>query len=112
MAGPSATDEKLAERIDGLAGTLTDFRVEVAGKLAGIEVELRVIRNLGRWLLGGVFGLVAAILTGSFAVGWAASSMTSKAEQQGVRLDKLEGRLDGIERKLDTLIGRAAPKGG
>lgn len=120
---PTETDMKLAEG-------LSDFRVEVSerfGKLeagiaeqfgkvdarfAAVEKELAIIRKLGAWLLTGVFGLVAALLTGSFAVGWAASSMTSKTEQQGARLDAFDKRLDAMDRKLDTLINRTAPKAG
>lgn len=109
---PTDTDVKIAE-------ALADFRVEVSERfgrvekeLASIETELSIIRNLGRWLLAGVFGAVVTLIGGAWTVGWAASSMTSRAEQQGARLDRLEGRLDGIEKKLDTLINRGVPKAG
>lgn len=119
VLAPSATDEKLAERIDGVIRTLSDFRVEAAGKFASIETELGTIRKLGTWLLGGVFGLIAALITGAATVGWSASAVVSETKHQGERLEKLEGRmdrvekrLDGIDRKLDTLIERAAPRPG
>lgn len=117
MAGPSATDQQLAERIDGLSRAVTDFRLEVAGRfgrvekeLGSIEKELGIIRNLGRWLLAGVFGAVVTLIGGAWTVGWSASAMVSRADQQGARLDRLEGRMDRIDAKLDTLIGRATPK--
>ena len=61
---PTSTDEKLAERIDHLNDAWSGFRVEAADKFASIETELAVIRKLGTWLLGGVFGLVAALKCG------------------------------------------------
>jgi hypothetical protein len=145
---PTETDAKIA-------ADLADFRAEVAerfGKLeagiaerfgkaeagiaerfgkadaqfAAIETELRIIRKLGPWLLGGVFGLVATLITGAATIGWAASSVNSKVEQQGARLgalenqvgamdkklDSLENRVDAIDKKLDTLISRTAPRAG
>jgi hypothetical protein len=76
MIMPTQTDVKL---VDDLA----DFRVEVErrfgalektieGFRSAVETELRIIRKLGTWLLGGVFGLVAALITGAATFGWAA----------------------------------------
>ena len=73
---PTETDVKLAE-------DLAAFRIEAAGKFAAIETELAVIRKLGTWLLGGVFGLVAALITGAATVGWSAASVVARVEQQG-----------------------------
>lgn len=108
----TSTDEKLAERIDGVSRTLADFRVEAAGKFASIETELGVIRKLGTWLLGGVFGLVVALITGAASVAWSASAVVAESRHQGERLDRLEARLDAMGKQLDTLIGRTAPKPG
>lgn len=113
---PTATDEKLSDRIDALAGSVAEFRTEAAGKLAAIETELGIIRKLGTWLLGGVFGLVAALISGAATIGWSASAVVTEARHQGIRIDKLEGRMDGVEkrlegidRKLDTLLSRPSP---
>ncbi|HZW32086.1 MAG TPA: hypothetical protein VFF52_15345 [Isosphaeraceae bacterium] len=120
---PTATDENLAE-------SLANFRVEVAerfGKVekdlegfrSGVETELRIIRKLGTWLSGGVFGVVAALVTGAATVGWSASAVVSEVKSQVQRIDKLEGRidrvekrLDGIDQKLDILIHRSESKTG
>jgi hypothetical protein len=121
MIIPADTDVKIA-------GDLADFRVEVADRLGKLDAgiaerfgkvdaqfaatatELRIIRRLGTWLLGGVFGLVATLITGAATIGWAASAVNSKVEQQGTRLDALEKRLNVMDQKLDTLIGRTTPK--
>lgn len=107
---PTETDFKLADRIDQVASSLSEFRIEAAGKFGAIETELRIIRKLAAWLLGGVFGLVAALLTGAATVAWSASSVVSDVKHQAQRIDKLEGRMDGIDAKLDTLIRRGEPK--
>ena len=101
---------------------------------------MRIIRRLGTWLLRGVFGLVATLITGAATIGWAASAVNSKVEQQGNRLDalekqwdalnsrvaqqgkhldkmdgrldRIESRLEGIGSQLDTIVKRAAPKPG
>ena len=100
---PTATDEKLA-------ADLAAFRIEAAGKFSAIETELAIIRKLGTWLLGGVFGLVAALITGAATVGWSASSVNSDVRHLGERVDKIEKRLDGIDQKLDILVNRVSPK--
>ena len=84
---PTETDLKLAERIDQVVASVAGFRIEAAGKFAAIETELRIIRKLGTWLLGGVFGLVAALITGAATVGWSASAVVSDVRQQTQRLD-------------------------
>jgi hypothetical protein len=120
---PTETDVKLAT-------DLADFRVdmerrfgavekELAAFRSGVETELGIIRKLGTWLRGGVFGAVGTMIIGSATIAWSASAVNSKVEQQGARLDRFEGRLDrvekrldGIDQKLDTLISRTAPKPG
>jgi hypothetical protein len=113
---PTTTDEKLAEN-------LANFRVEVAerfGKVekdiegfrSGVETELRIIRKLGTWLLGGVFGVIAALVTGAATIAWSASAVVSEVKNQGQRIDKLESRLDTMGKQLDTLIHRTEPKAG
>lgn len=107
---PTATDEKLAEKVEGLARNLADFRVEVAerfekvterfgvlgkaveGFRAAVETELMIIRRLGTWLLGGVFGLIAALITGATSIGWSASAVVAEVKQQSQRLDRIESQ--------------------
>ena len=120
---PTATDEKLAEKIQGVADNLAEFRVEVAerfgvvekdmaGFRSAVETELRIIRKLGTWLLGGVFGLIAALITGAATFAWSASAVVAEVKQLGQRLDKIESRLEAVQTPLDTPVIRPAPKAG
>lgn len=110
---PTATDPQLADR-------LADQRTEFASFRSAVETELRLIRKVGNWILGVAVGIVAAMITGAATVGWSASAVVSEVKHQGERLDKLElrldamerkhnERLDSVERKLDTLISRTGP---
>jgi hypothetical protein len=123
LMAPTATDEKLAEKIQGVAENLASFRVEVAERFgvvekdiavfrSAVETELRIIRKLGTWLLGGVFGLIAALITGAATIGWSASAVVAEVEQQGQCLDKIESRLEVVPKPLDTPVIRPAPKAG
>lgn len=130
---PTATDEKLAERIDGISHALADLRLEaekrfgsiekglgdirtdLAGFRSGVESELRWIKRVG----GALAGLVLAVALGSGRVIWDAATVVSEVRQQGGRIEGLEGRmdrvekrLDGIDGKLDTLLSRTAPRPG
>jgi hypothetical protein len=103
---------EVAERFGRVEKDLAEFRAEV-------RTELKVIHKLGTWLLGGVFGVVAALVTGAATIGWSASAVVSEVKGQAQRSDKLEGRvdrvekrLDAIDQKLDTLIRRTEPKTG
>ncbi len=99
---PTATDQQLADR-------LAELRADFAGFRSGVETELRIIRKLATWLLGGVFSLVAMLITGAATVAWSASAVVSDVKHQAERLDKLDARLDAIGKQLDTLISRTAP---
>jgi hypothetical protein len=112
MAGPSAADVQLAERIDALAATLTAFRVEAAAKFAGIEAELALVRKLGDRLLGASVAGVGMMVIWAALAGWYGSAIHSDVAQHGRRLDAIEARLDKMDAKLDTLINRTAPKAG
>ena len=103
---------EVAERFGRLEAGIAERFGKVDAQFAAVETELRIIRKLGAWLLGGVFGLVATLITGAATAGWAASTVNSKVEQQGTRIDAMEKRLDAMDQKLDTLIGRTAPKPG
>jgi hypothetical protein len=115
-----------------VAESLAEFRVEVAerfgsveknleGFRSGVETELRLIRKLGNWLLGGAFGILAAMVTSAATIGWSASAVVSEVKQQGQRIEKLESRLDAqigklddrldaMGKQLDALIRRSEPK--
>jgi hypothetical protein len=103
MAGASATDEKLAERIDELARTLTDFRVDAAGKFSSIETELRLIRKVGERVLGAMIAGVGMMIVWAALAAWYGSALNSRVEQHGQRLD-------AMDKKLDLIISRIAPK--
>ena len=103
---------EVAERFGRVEKDLAEYRAEV-------RTELKVIHKLGAWLLGGVFGVVAALVTGAATIGWSASAVVSEVKGQAQRNEKLEGRvdrvekrLDGIDAKLDVLIRRTEPKTG
>jgi hypothetical protein len=108
---PTDIDVKLAE---GLA----DFRLETERRfgaldrtLAAINTELRLIRFIGVFFAG----VLVAVAAGAGRVVWDAATLTAEVRQHGVRLDKVEKRLDGIDAKLDTLIRlirRSEPKTG
>jgi hypothetical protein len=118
---PTDADLKLAQTVGELRAEVSErfgrlevsiaerfgkAEAELAGFRGAAEKELGIIRKLGAWLLGGVFGLVATLITGAATIGWAASSVV---RNQGQRLDKLETRLDAMGKQLDTLISRTAP---
>jgi hypothetical protein len=116
---PTDTDLKIAEALAGLRVDVAERFGRVDARFAAVEQELAIIRKLGTWLLGGVFGLVATLITGAATIGWAASAVNSRVDQHGRVLEELRGeaksqgrRLDGIDAKLDMLIGRTAPKSG
>jgi hypothetical protein len=105
MAGP--TTEVVAEDLKELTRTVATLRADF-GELRGeIRNDLRWIKGIG----------VALLLTAFSFAGWAIADLaTLKAEvrQQATRLDKLEARtdarFDALDKKLDTLIERTAPK--
>jgi hypothetical protein len=95
-----------------LANDLAEFRLETEKRFGSVEKGLAAIdRDLKfiRWI--GVFfaGVLVAVVFGAGRVIWDASALHSKVEQQGQRLEKVEGRLDAMDRKLDTLLSRTAP---
>ena len=86
---------------------------DIAGFRSAVESDLRIIRKLGgTWLLGGVFGLIAALITGAATIGWSAAADVAEVKQQGQRLDKIESRLEAVQKPLDTPVIRPAPKAG
>ena len=96
---PTATDERLAQ-------DLAAFRLETEKRfgsvekvLSGILEQLKFIRWIGVFFAGVLVILVGAAI----GVTWNASALNSEVKHQGQRLD-------GIEKKLDTLINRGMSK--
>jgi len=115
MAGPSATDERLAERIEALDKGLGEFRLAAEKRFGSIEATLADIRTDLGWIKrigGALLALLLAAAVGSGRIIWDAATIDVQVKQQGARLDKVERRLDSIDGKLDTLISRTAPKAG
>jgi hypothetical protein len=104
---PTATDEKLAT-------DLTDFRIEVEKRFGAVDTTIEGFRAEVKTDLRWIKGIGAALLLAAFGfAGWILrdmSSLASDVKQHGARLDKIEGRLDGMAKQLDTLIERTAPK--
>lgn len=108
---------RLDDHLKELRSDLATSRVDAGEKFGRLDTELRIIRKLGTWLLGGVFGAVAALITGAATIGWSASAVVAEAKHQAARIDGLEkrgdlldARLDGLDAKLDTLISRTPPR--
>ena len=97
MAG-SATDTDLR-----IAADLAAFRGEVAREFNGLAEFKGSVRNDLRWIKG----IGAALLLTAFSfAGWTIADMaTVKAD-----IRQVGERLDRMEKKLDTLIERSAPK--
>jgi hypothetical protein len=93
---PTATDERLG-------ADLASFRGEVAREFNGLAEFRGEVKNDLRWIKG--IGITLLLAAFSFA-GWVISDMaTVKSEVR-----QQEARLDRIEKKIDTLIERTAPK--
>src|SRR5262249_16105178 len=111
---PTETDVKPA-------ADLADFRVEVAegfgqleaamaercgnvlAEIAAMRTERALIRKLEDRLLGVAVGIIGTMIIGAATDAWAPSTVDSKVEEQGVRLEKLEGRMDRVEKRLDGI---------
>jgi hypothetical protein len=90
-----ALDEDLRE----LTKSFVKFRTEV-------RTQLSVIKWAGVFFVG----VLLAVATGAGRVVWDAATLTSEVKQHGVRLEKIEKRLAGVDQKLDTLLRRTEPK--
>jgi hypothetical protein len=100
MAGP--TTEVVAEDLKELTRTVGTLRVDF-GELRGeLRNDLRWIKGIGAALLLASFGFTGGVI-------WSMATLTSEVKQYGARLDRTEGRLDGMAKQLDTLIERTAP---
>jgi hypothetical protein len=105
---PTETDVKLAE-------DLADFRLETEKRfgsiekaLSGIQVQLKFIQWIGAFFAG----VLVAVVFGAGRVVWDAATISADVKQQGIRQEKLEGRMDAMDKKLDLIISRTAPKAG
>jgi hypothetical protein len=99
---PTATDERLAEGIQELTKTLTDFRVEVTGKLGSFQGSVTSDLRWIKWIGASV---LATAIAGSV---WVIREITTVKDD----VRQHEARLNAIDQKLDILISRTAPKTG
>lgn len=96
---------ELAGEVKDLGRSVDALRNEVTGFRASVETQLGFIKWVGVFFAG----VLVALVAGAVNVAWNASALNSEVKTQGGRLDKIEGRLDGMARQLDTLIRRTEP---
>jgi hypothetical protein len=99
---PVLTDS-LAEDITGLTASIHALREDFAGWKGSIETELNLIRTLGKWILAAFTSIAIVALTGAGGLIWCAATLSSEVKHQGVRIDKLEAKLD---QRLDVMLQR------
>jgi hypothetical protein len=113
---PTETDVKLGEDIRELGNSLAAFRVEVVERFSAVHAELAEFRGEIKTDLRWIKGIGASLLvTGLAFAGWVIADLATlrtTVQEHGVRLDKVEKRLDGIDAKLDVLLRRTEPKTG
>lgn len=129
MAGPSMTDEKLAERIDALAADLAEFRLDAERRSGAIETalsdirgDMKELRGDLKWikLIGGsIVALLIAFGAASGRVIWDASAVSTDVKylqrdtsEARAEVKAQRERLDAMDKKLDLIISRTAPKPG
>lgn len=125
IAGDLANFRVEAERRFGQLGhQLAEVREELAGFRGATTTELGLIRKLGDRLLATAFGAIGTMIIGSATIAWAASAVVADVKHQGERIDRIEGTLDqmtkrmdrvqagleSLERKLQILVDRGEPK--
>jgi hypothetical protein len=96
----TATDERLA-------ADLASFRAEATRDISALRTDLAGFQGEVKSDLKWINGIGVALLLAAFSfAGWVIADMsTLKTEVR-----QQEARLDRIEKKLDTLIERTAPK--
>jgi predicted nucleic acid-binding Zn-ribbon protein len=90
------SDRRLSDEVKGLAASVNRLHSDLYGFERSVEKELKFIR----WV--GVFFAVTlvAVVGGSGRVVWDAATITAEVKHQGVRLDKVDQRLDKMEQQL------------
>jgi archaellum component FlaC len=111
MAAPSvkSVDEELGEltkEVRELGKGVDALRNEFTGFRASVETQLGFIKWVGVFFAG----VLVALVAGAVNVAWNASALNSEVKTQGSRLDKMDGRLDGIAKQLETIIRQTAAK--
>ena len=99
-----------------LAKDLADFRLETEKRFGSIEKRSansgsrRRTARVIEWI--GIFfaTVLVALVAGAVNVAWNASALNSEVRRSPAR--KIEGRLDGMDKKLDTLVRQTARAGG
>ena len=106
---------ELAQEVKDLGRGIDALRNEFTGFRSSVETELRLIRKLGGWFVGGLFGVFISVVVGAATVGWNASAVVAEVKYQGLRLDKIEQRQEAsaekVEKQLDTIIRQTAKPG-
>jgi hypothetical protein len=102
---PVSTDS-LADDIKGLRATMHAMREDFAGWKGSVETELNLIGTLGKWILAAFTSIAIVALTGAGGLIWSAAIVHADVKNQGIRLDKLEGRFDRLDQKVDQLDKR------
>jgi archaellum component FlaC len=117
---------ELAQEVKGLDKSVSGLRTEFAEFRGRIETELGIFRGIAKGIAGKMFALIVAVILGmagviggAFWVGWQMSSVVSKVDQHGEKLNdlksevkQLDGRLDVMAKQLDTIVRQTAPKAG
>jgi hypothetical protein len=95
------TTRSLDERIDALSKDMKDL----TDSFRDARGDLAWIKRIGAFLVA----FLVAAGSGSGRIIWDASAISTGVKHQGQRLDKLDSRLDSVEKKLDMLLAHAAP---
>lgn len=111
MATRGPTTRSLDERIDELSEDMKGLTKSVND----FGNDLKWIKRIGAFIAVSL----AAALAGSGRVIWEASAINTEVKQQARLMEEMRSevkeqgtRLDAMDRKLDTLISRTAPKSG
>jgi hypothetical protein len=75
---PTASDDKLVESLSNLRVEFTERFAKVDERLAGIETELRTIRRVGAWFLGGFFSVFDSVVFAAVSVSGYVSAVVSE----------------------------------
>lgn len=117
-----ASNERLTKAIEDLTRKVEEgqkefvaFRLDVTKSVHDFGNDLKWVKRIGAF----VATLLVAAIFGAGRVIWDASAVNAEVKQQGKVLEEVRSevkqqgaRLDAMDRKLDTLLSRTAPKMG
>ena len=106
MAAPTvkSVDEELGEltrEVRDFGKGMADLRNDFTGFRSAVETELRLIRKLGGWFVGGLFGVFISVVVGAATVAGTPrpSSPRSSIRVSASRSRSTPGRLGGEDRE-------------